>query len=61
MFELNVGTTPCQLSQKDYRKLAEKTEGYVIDCIWIMYSKCSLLAPSTDTQEVISQSLFEMR
>ncbi|KAJ9117741.1 Vacuolar protein sorting-associated protein 4 [Naganishia adeliensis] len=28
MFELNVGTTPCQLSQKDYRKLAEKTEGY---------------------------------
>ncbi|KAJ9120054.1 hypothetical protein QFC22_002951 [Naganishia vaughanmartiniae] len=27
MFELNVGTTPCQLSQKDYRKLAEETEG----------------------------------
>ncbi|KAJ9092220.1 Vacuolar protein sorting-associated protein 4 [Naganishia cerealis] len=28
MFELNVGSTPCQLSQKDYRKLAEQTEGY---------------------------------
>ncbi|KAJ9121104.1 Vacuolar protein sorting-associated protein 4 [Naganishia onofrii] len=28
MFELNVGSTPCQLSQKDYRKLAEETEGY---------------------------------
>ncbi|GHJ83822.1 hypothetical protein NliqN6_0224 [Naganishia liquefaciens] len=28
MFELNVGSTPCQLSQKDYRKLAEMTEGY---------------------------------
>ena len=27
MFELNVGSTPCQLSQKDYRKLAEMTEG----------------------------------
>jgi hypothetical protein len=29
MFELNVGSTPCQLSQKDYRKLAEMTEGWV--------------------------------
>ncbi|TRM65144.1 AAA-domain-containing protein [Schizophyllum amplum] len=28
MFQLNVGTTPCQLSQADYRLLAEKTEGY---------------------------------
>jgi vacuolar protein-sorting-associated protein 4 len=28
MFELHVGTTPCQLSQKDYRSLAEKTDGY---------------------------------
>lgn len=28
MFELNVGSTPCTLSQNDYRSLAEKTEGY---------------------------------
>ncbi|KAL0945585.1 hypothetical protein HGRIS_014744 [Hohenbuehelia grisea] len=28
MFELHVGTTPCQLSQKDYRALADQTEGY---------------------------------
>lgn len=28
IFELNVGTTPCQLTQKDYRALAESTEGY---------------------------------
>ncbi|KAI0809143.1 AAA-domain-containing protein [Irpex lacteus] len=28
MFLLHVGDTPCQLSQKDYRVLAEKTEGY---------------------------------
>ncbi|KAF8588442.1 AAA-domain-containing protein [Ramaria rubella] len=28
MFELNVGTTPCDLSQKDYRSLADKTDGY---------------------------------
>lgn len=28
MFHLNIGTTPCQLSQADYRALAEKTEGY---------------------------------
>jgi vacuolar protein-sorting-associated protein 4 len=29
MFELHVGTTPCELSQKDYRVLAERTEGCV--------------------------------
>lgn len=28
MFELNVGTTPCELSSTDYRRLAEKTDGY---------------------------------
>ncbi|GAA6033426.1 hypothetical protein JCM8097_006745 [Rhodosporidiobolus ruineniae] len=28
MFHLNIGTTPCTLSQQDYRALAEKTEGY---------------------------------
>lgn len=28
MFEIHVGDTPCQLSPKDYRTLAEKTDGY---------------------------------
>jgi vacuolar protein-sorting-associated protein 4 len=28
MFELNVGTTPCTLTQPEYRTLATKTEGY---------------------------------
>ncbi|CEP09712.1 hypothetical protein [Parasitella parasitica] len=28
MFELNVGPTPCTLTQADYRNLAEMTEGY---------------------------------
>ncbi|BGP22448.1 Proteasome activator BLM10 [Rhodotorula toruloides] len=28
IFHLNIGTTPCQLSQADYRKLAEMTDGY---------------------------------
>ncbi|KAG8913304.1 Vacuolar protein sorting-associated protein 4 [Tulasnella sp. 408] len=28
MFELNVGTTPCELSSQDYRHLAERTDGY---------------------------------
>jgi SpoVK/Ycf46/Vps4 family AAA+-type ATPase len=28
MFELNVGTTPCQLTHKDYKELALQTEGY---------------------------------
>lgn len=28
MFQLHVGDTPCELTAKDYRLLAEKTEGY---------------------------------
>jgi vacuolar protein-sorting-associated protein 4 len=28
MFELNVGTTPCELTNKDYKLLGEMTEGY---------------------------------
>lgn len=28
MFELNVGTTPCTLTQPEYRQLASKTDGY---------------------------------
>jgi len=28
MFEIHVGTTPCQLAPKDYRTLADRTEGY---------------------------------
>lgn len=28
MFELHVGSTPCQLTAKDYRELANKTDGY---------------------------------
>jgi len=27
MFELNVGTTPCELTPKEYRQLADKTTG----------------------------------
>jgi vacuolar protein-sorting-associated protein 4 len=29
MFELNVGDTPCDLAQKDWRELAGMTEGLV--------------------------------
>jgi AAA+ superfamily predicted ATPase len=28
MFELHVGNTPCELTLKDYRELAEQTEGF---------------------------------
>ncbi|EPQ61144.1 AAA-domain-containing protein [Gloeophyllum trabeum ATCC 11539] len=28
MFELHVGSTPCELTQKDYRFLADRTDGY---------------------------------
>jgi vacuolar protein-sorting-associated protein 4 len=30
MFELHVGNTTCDLTQKDYRELAEQTEGYAV-------------------------------
>lgn len=29
MFELNVGTTPCQMTRSDYQTLAGQTDGYV--------------------------------
>lgn len=28
MFEIHIGSTPCQLEPRDYRTLADKTEGY---------------------------------
>jgi len=28
MFEISVGTTPCELTGADYRKLGELSEGY---------------------------------
>lgn len=30
MFEIHVGSTPCELSTKDYRTLASKSDGYVV-------------------------------
>lgn len=33
MFELHVGNTPCELTHKDYRTLADQTDGCVLfDC-----------------------------
>jgi hypothetical protein len=31
MFQIHVGSTPCELSAKDYRTLALDSEGYVFD------------------------------
>ena len=31
MFEIHVGSTPCELTQKDYGTLAIRSEGYVCD------------------------------
>lgn len=31
MFQIHVGSTPCELTQKDYRTLALHSEGYVFD------------------------------
>lgn len=43
MFELHVGTTPCELSQKDYRVLAERTEGCVCHISLSGYSRSDIL------------------
>jgi SpoVK/Ycf46/Vps4 family AAA+-type ATPase len=31
MFEIHVGDTPCELTQKDYRTLGQRTDGFVTD------------------------------
>ena len=31
MFQIHVGSTPCELTQQDYRTLAKHSEGYVFD------------------------------
>lgn len=45
MFELNVGSTPCELGPKDYKALADRTEGSVTYCSIIaqslIYTNCS--------------------
>ncbi len=41
MFELHVGDTPCEMSPKDYRLLADKTDGYVA-CSSLYLHICSI-------------------
>jgi len=31
MFQIHVGSTPCELTLKDYRTLALRSEGYAFD------------------------------
>ncbi|KAK7468321.1 Vacuolar protein sorting-associated protein 4 [Stygiomarasmius scandens] len=55
MFELHVGSTPCELQPKDYRVLAEKTEGYSGSDIAIVV-RDALMQP---VRKVISATHFK--
>jgi vacuolar protein-sorting-associated protein 4 len=55
MFEIHVGTTPCQLTHKDYRELAGKTDGYSGSDIAIVV-RDALMQP---VRKVISATHFK--
>ena len=55
MFEIHVGSTPCDLSPKDYRTLAEKTDGYSGSDIAIVV-RDALMQP---VRKVISATHFK--
>ncbi|PWN98546.1 AAA-domain-containing protein [Tilletiopsis washingtonensis] len=55
MFELQVGTTPCALTSKDYRDLAEKTEGYTGSDISVLV-RDALMQP---VRKVLSATHFK--
>jgi len=55
MFEIHVGSTPCELSPKDYRTLADKTEGYSGSDISIVV-RDALMQP---VRKVISATHFK--
>ncbi|PWN49285.1 putative VPS4-vacuolar sorting protein [Violaceomyces palustris] len=55
MFELNVGTTPCSLTNKDYRQLADMTEGYTGSDISVLV-RDALMQP---VRKVLSATHFK--
>ncbi|PPQ98062.1 hypothetical protein CVT26_003288 [Gymnopilus dilepis] len=55
MFEIHVGNTPCELSPKDYRVLADRTEGYSGSDISIVV-RDALMQP---VRKVISATHFK--
>ncbi|OAX40493.1 AAA-domain-containing protein [Rhizopogon vinicolor AM-OR11-026] len=55
MFEIHIGTTPCELEPKDYRLLAEQTEGYSGSDISIVV-RDALMQP---VRKVISATHFK--
>lgn len=56
MFQLHVGDTPCELSQKDYRELADKTDGYSGSDISIVV-RDALMQP---VRKVLSATHFKL-
>lgn len=55
MFELQVGSTPCMLGQKEYRELAIKTEGYTGSDISVLV-RDALMQP---VRKVLSATHFK--
>lgn len=62
MFELNVGTTPCELSNKDYRYLADNTNGFVLLLLGICNEALILLSfrySGSDIAIVVRDALMQ--
>jgi vacuolar protein-sorting-associated protein 4 len=74
MFQLHVGTTPCELSQKDYRLLAEQTDGSVslvflflffsfvslsFFFLWKLYIECLFRYSGSDISIVVRDALMQ--
>lgn len=55
MFELQVGSTPCNLTTKDYRELADQTEGYTGSDISVLV-RDALMQP---VRKVLSATHFK--
>ena len=63
MFEIHVGSTPCELSPKDYRTLASRSEGYVGGCFvgsfLTIQSHLSIRYSGSDIAVVVRDALMQ--
>ena len=50
MFQIHVGSTPCELSPADYRSLALRSEGYVFDTNDVNFRELKFYLQATPAQ-----------
>lgn len=62
MFEIHIGSTPCELTPKDYRTLAIRSEGYVGSCFersFLFNSAPPLRYSGSDIAVVVRDALMQ--